>query len=684
MSESTLLMNAIPARVAGVPQIAAACAAPGGKVPDIVLAAARIAGIDAVSGWAGRGDHRGAGVRDPLHPRGRRDRGPRERVRHRGEAPSLRGVGIDMLAGPSELVVLADRVGEPLYVAADLLSQAEHDEDAFVALVTDSGDAPPGGGAGARAAAPRPPARGILAAVPLPRRTASWCGSHREGVDVVNTAGAGAPGHRDPGPVGVPFEGIRNAGTAFLGPHSPVAVGDYIAGINHTFPTGGAARFSSPLGVAISSKKIKRGISYEFSALRSDAPHVRLARKEGLVAHAQAVLLRTRGKGGGGDEPGRRSRADHEGDPNQALPSAYGRGVGEDRDRGPLPRPHADAFSAPRAVRPDDRREGDVEVDFHHLVEDVGIRLGEAFRRALGEMKGIRRYGHAVVPMIEALAAVTVDVSARPHLVYNSPSRNEKSERSTSSGVEEFLRAFAQASGVCLHVNVAYGSNAHHTVEAVFKALGRAMSVAVELDPRVKVLLPRRGFSGEGVRFMMRGSAIGVVDYGMGNLRSVSKALESLGFKTLVSGDPRALFPCRGIVFPGVGAFRDWHGERRSPGAAAVSPGSTRLWPAVPRHLRGDADALLRESEEFGRHEGIGFFRGKVVRFPPDMPAGDGGVLKVPHMGWNEVEVTGDSPVLRGIPSGTYFSFVHRTTRFRMIPGPWRAARRTACRSPRR
>ncbi len=131
---------------------------------------------------------------------------------------------------------------------------------------------------------------------------------------------------------------------------------------------------------------------------------------------------------------------------------------------------------------------GDVEVDFHHTVEDVGICLGEAFRRALGDMKGIARYGHGVVPMIEALAAVTVDISARPHLVYRCPLTSEKVGNFDVELVEEFFRAFAQSSGVCVHVNVEYGSNAHHTVEAVFKAFGRAMCEGVRVDPRVKGL----------------------------------------------------------------------------------------------------------------------------------------------------------------------------------------------------
>ncbi|GAB4228049.1 MAG: imidazole glycerol phosphate synthase subunit HisH [Deltaproteobacteria bacterium] len=153
-------------------------------------------------------------------------------------------------------------------------------------------------------------------------------------------------------------------------------------------------------------------------------------------------------------------------------------------------------------------------------------------------------------------------------------------------------------------------------------------------------------------------SAIGVVDYGMGNLRSVSKALESLGFRTRVSGDPGDLSRCRGIVLPGVGAFRDCMGNVSRQGLLPF----LREYLAADRPFLGicvGMQLLFSESEEFGRHEGIGFFPGKVVRFPADMPARGGGVLKVPHMGWNEVDVSLDHPVLRGIPSGTWFYFVH-------------------------
>jgi imidazoleglycerol-phosphate dehydratase len=140
--------------------------------------------------------------------------------------------------------------------------------------------------------------------------------------------------------------------------------------------------------------------------------------------------------------------------------------------------------------------EGDTGVDYHHLVEDVGICLGEAFRKSLGNMAGIARYGFASVPMIEALANVTVDVSARPHLVFRHPLRAEKVGAFDVELVEEFLRAFSQASGTCVHVDVLSGANAHHTIEAVFKALGRAMAEAVRIDPRVKGVPSTKGVLG--------------------------------------------------------------------------------------------------------------------------------------------------------------------------------------------
>ncbi len=291
---STLLMNAIPARVAGVPEVVAVCAAPGGKVPDIVLAAARIAGVFAVYRIGGAQAIAALAYGTESVPAVDVIAGPGNAYVTEAKRQVFGIVGIDMLAGPSELAVLADGTADASYVAADLLSQAEHDEDAYVALVTNSGSLPRKVEREISRQA-RLLARKEILAVSLPRGDGFLVRTLREGIDVVNRL---APEHlivatKDPWKA---FEGIRNAGTAFLGPYSPVAVGDYIAGINHTLPTGGAARFSSPLGVTDFLKKTNV-VSYDASALRSDAPHVvRLAREEGLDAHAEAVLLRTRGR----------------------------------------------------------------------------------------------------------------------------------------------------------------------------------------------------------------------------------------------------------------------------------------------------------------------------------------------------------------------------------------------------
>ena len=130
---------------------------------------------------------------------------------------------------------------------------------------------------------------------------------------------------------------------------------------------------------------------------------------------------------------------------------------------------------------------GDIDIDFHHTVEDIGIVLGKAVKQALGDMKGITRYGQASVPMDEALASVCIDISGRPYLVYKVefPKRS-KIKNFEPDLIEDFLQAFAGSSSITLHVQSPYGRNTHHIIEAIFKALGRALKQAVSLDPRVK------------------------------------------------------------------------------------------------------------------------------------------------------------------------------------------------------
>jgi imidazoleglycerol-phosphate dehydratase len=137
--------------------------------------------------------------------------------------------------------------------------------------------------------------------------------------------------------------------------------------------------------------------------------------------------------------------------------------------------------------------QGDIEVDFHHTVEDVGLVLGEALDQALGERKGIRRFGHAVTPMDDALAAVTVDLSKRPYLVFNLPGHVGAAGSFDPQLAKEFCRALATRGGLNLHVNVSYGEDPHHILEAVFKALGRALSQAVAFDGRIQGVRSTKG-----------------------------------------------------------------------------------------------------------------------------------------------------------------------------------------------
>jgi len=136
---------------------------------------------------------------------------------------------------------------------------------------------------------------------------------------------------------------------------------------------------------------------------------------------------------------------------------------------------------------------GDLEIDAHHTVEDLGICLGEAFKQALGDKAGIRRFGRATMPMHESLAAVVLDFSGRPFLVYNVPLPKTQVGNFDLELVEEFLTAFCNHGGINLHVNLAYGDNLHHIVEAVFKALARALDEATSFDPRIEGVLSSKG-----------------------------------------------------------------------------------------------------------------------------------------------------------------------------------------------
>ncbi|MBD0275086.1 MAG: imidazoleglycerol-phosphate dehydratase HisB [Acetobacteraceae bacterium] len=133
---------------------------------------------------------------------------------------------------------------------------------------------------------------------------------------------------------------------------------------------------------------------------------------------------------------------------------------------------------------------GDLHIDFHHTTEDTGIVLGQALRQALGDKRGIRRYGHALLPMDEALAEAAVDISGRPFLAWSVPFGPPKIGEMDTELFEEFFRAFAFNAAITLHVSLKAGSNAHHVAEACFKAVARALRAAVESDPRAPGAVP--------------------------------------------------------------------------------------------------------------------------------------------------------------------------------------------------
>ncbi len=136
------------------------------------------------------------------------------------------------------------------------------------------------------------------------------------------------------------------------------------------------------------------------------------------------------------------------------------------------------------------KAKGDLHIDAHHTVEDIGISLGQALTQALGDKKGIRRYGHAYVPLDEALSRVVVDLSGRPGLEFHADFRRARIGNFDVDLIHEFFQGFVNHAGVTLHMDCLRGDNAHHVAETLFKAFGRALRMALESDPRMRGSLP--------------------------------------------------------------------------------------------------------------------------------------------------------------------------------------------------
>lgn len=149
-----------------------------------------------------------------------------------------------------------------------------------------------------------------------------------------------------------------------------------------------------------------------------------------------------------------------------------------------------EAFSKHSMIDLKVRAEGDLHVDMHHTVEDVGIVMGQACHQALGDMVGIRRFGSAYVPMDETLSRAAIDISMRPYLIWNVDFPRPKIGDMDTELFKEWFHAFATNTGVCLHIENLYGQNCHHIVESCFKATARAFRAGLEIDPRADGVLP--------------------------------------------------------------------------------------------------------------------------------------------------------------------------------------------------
>jgi len=136
---------------------------------------------------------------------------------------------------------------------------------------------------------------------------------------------------------------------------------------------------------------------------------------------------------------------------------------------------------------------GDTHIDDHHLVEDIGICLGDALKKSLGDKKGIARYGSAIVPMDESLCNVVIDISGRPYLIYNVEFKSRKIGKFDYSLIREFFKSFSDHSGMTLHINLMYGKNNHHMAEAAFKAFALALRKAVTIHGRIEGILSTKG-----------------------------------------------------------------------------------------------------------------------------------------------------------------------------------------------
>jgi histidinol dehydrogenase len=290
---SSVIMNAVPALVAGVQEIIAVV--PPNGLTDPVLAACSLSGVTRIFRIGGAQAIAALAFGTSTVPRVDKIVGPGSRWVAEAKRQVVGQVGIDMVAGPTELVIIADSTAKPMRVAVDMIAQAEHDEDATSWCVTTDPDLAESLPGALDTALARTPRAGIARAALERNGLIAVAGSMRDAIEVVNRR---APEH-----VQIAAEGaervataIRNAGAIFLGDDTPEPVGDYLAGPSHVLPTGGTARYGSPLGVYDFIKRTSV-VRYTSARLGREAEAIiTLAEAEGLFAHAEAVRMRVAGQ----------------------------------------------------------------------------------------------------------------------------------------------------------------------------------------------------------------------------------------------------------------------------------------------------------------------------------------------------------------------------------------------------
>ena len=292
---STVLMDAIPARIAGVPEVVMVTAPNRqGKIDPAILAAAHVAGVQRIFKIGGAQAIAALAYGTESVPRVDKIVGPGGALAAEAKRQVYGQVSIDMIAGPSEVLILSDGKSDPRHLAADMLAQAEHDTMAAAVLITDSPELASAVAEELERQLPALERREIARASIENNGKIILVPDLAVGLDVANAL---APEHLELS-VDEPFrwlDRVRHAGSVFLGRHSPEALGDYMAGTNHTLPTGGTARFSSPLGVDDFIKKTQF-IYYSPEAMAAAAEDVdAFARKEGLTAHARSAMIRKEG-----------------------------------------------------------------------------------------------------------------------------------------------------------------------------------------------------------------------------------------------------------------------------------------------------------------------------------------------------------------------------------------------------